>query len=387
MPATAPVPPSLPPAPNRQDGTNRAGEKPAPEPPKQKPAPEPPPKPPQIAAVKGGPEAAQAQRAAVDARQDADKAQAPRYAATTFAAALQKKTDGDALIGREDFPAARKHFEDAQALYRQAAQEAVAMIERRRSETEQARGAMQIARRAADQATADKYAPTLIAAGLAKERDGQTAVGRSDYDLAIRHFRDAQADYQAAAQAAAQEAKKEETRQQVAALQTSTEQSRKEMEARRDQAVKAEADRLAKNLFDAGQTKQAEATTLASRQSFVAATKAYQDAAERYREAADRARIMREARAQADSAKARMLSEKQRAFQNAPEFSSAEAEERQANASYDRLAYKEAADRFSSAETLYAKAKPAVPTPPVPTPESPAPKPTQPPRRPPPPSF
>jgi hypothetical protein len=272
-------------------------------------------------------------------------------------------------------------------MYRQAAQEAVAMTQRRQSETEQARGAMQTARRAADQATADKYAPTLLAAGHAKERDGQTAFGRSDYDLAIRHFRDAQAEYQAAAQAAAQEAKKEETRlQQVAALQTSTDQSRKEMEARRDQAVKAEADRLAKNLFDAGQTKQAEATTLASRQSFVAATKAYQDAAERYREAADRARIMREARAQADSAKTRMLSEKQRAFQSAPEFSSAEAEERQANASYDRLAYKEAADRFSSAETLYAKAK-AVPTPPVPTPESPAPKPTQPPRRPPPPSF
>jgi tetratricopeptide (TPR) repeat protein len=188
--------------------------------------------------------------------------QAPRFAATTFAAAQQKKTDGDALFGREDFPAARKQFEDAQSIYRQAAQEAVAMTQRRQSETEQARGAMQIARRAADQATADKYAPTLIAAGLAKERDGQTAVGRSDYDLAIRHFRDAQADYQAAAQAAAQEAKKEETRQQVAALQTSTDQSRKEMEARRDQAVKAEADRLAKNLFDAGQTKQAEATTL-----------------------------------------------------------------------------------------------------------------------------
>jgi serine/threonine protein kinase len=360
VPATAPVPPSLPPAPTRRDGTNRAGEKPAPEPPpKQKPAPEPPPKPPQIAAVKGGPDAAQAQRAAVDARQDAEKAQAPRYAATTFAAALQKKTDGDALIGREDFPAARKHFEEAQAMYRQAAQEAVAMTQRRQSETEQARGAMQTARRAADQATADKYAPTLLAAGHAKERDGQTAFGRSDYDLAIRHFRDAQAEYQAAAQAAAQEAKKEETRlQQVAALQTSTDQSRKEMEARRDQAVKAEADRLAKNLFDAGQTKQAEATTLASRQSFAAATKAYQDATERYREAADRARIMSEARAQADSAKVRMLVEKQRADQTGPEFSAAEAEERQANASYENFAYKEAADRFAIAETLYAKKTP-----------------------------
>jgi hypothetical protein len=384
VPDIAPVPPSLPPAPTRRDGTSRAGEKPTPEPPpKQKPAPEPPPKPPQIAAVKGGAEAAQAQRAAVDARQDAEKALAPRYAATTFAAALQKKTDGDVLIGREDFPAARKHFEDAQTMYRQAAQEAVAMIERRRSDTEQARGAMQTARRTADQATADKYAPALLAAGHAKESDGQTAFGRSDYDLAIRSFREAQAEYQAAAQ----EAKKEEARlQQVAALQTSTDQSRKEMEARRDQAVKAEADRLAKTLFDAGQTKQAEATTLASRQSFAAATKAYQDAAERYREAADRARIMREARAQADSAKTRMLSEKQRAFQNAPEFSSAEAEEKQANASYDRLAYKEAADKFSLAETLYAKAK-AVPTPRVPAPDPPAAKPTQPPRRPPPPSF
>ena len=154
------------------------------------------------------------------------------------------------------------------------------------------------------------------------------------------------------------------------------------MGSRREQAVKAEADRLAKDLFDAAQAKQAEADGLASRQNFAAATPAYQDAAERYMEAAGRAQMAHEAKTQADTAKARMLAEKQRAYQAAPEFSVAAAEEKQANASYERLAYKEAAEKFRSAEMLFARAvaKPAPGPPPRGEPPAPTPAPSPPPR-------
>ena len=144
--------------------------------------------------------------------------------------------------------------------------------------------------------------------------------------------------------------------QRVASLQMEAEASRKGMLTRLDQAVKEEADRLAKGGFDAAQAMQAEAEALASRQSFTAAIQAYKDAAEGYRDAAERAQVVREARTRADSARARMLAEKQRALQAAPQFASAQAEERLAIDLYGRLAYKEAADRFRFAETLYASA-------------------------------
>jgi hypothetical protein len=167
------------------------------------------------------------------------------------------------------------------------------------------------------------------------------------------------------------------------------EQSRSRALARREDAVKAEADRVAKDVFDAGRAKETEADGLAGRQNLTAATHAYDDAGQRYLEATGRAQGIREARAQADSARGRMLSEKQRAYQAAPEFASGLADEGQAASLYERRLYREATDKFRSAESLYAKAKPAPPPPPAPKAEPPPqPSPTQPPpRRPPPPSF
>jgi hypothetical protein len=73
-----------------------------------------------------------------------------------------------------------------------------------------------------------------------------------------------------------------------------------------------------------------------------------------------------------------MLAEKQRANQSAPEFLAAVFEERQANSLYDRLAYKDAAEKFRTAETLFAKAagrEPSPRTPPPPAPSPPRPRP------------
>jgi hypothetical protein len=134
------------------------------------------------------------------------------------------------------------------------------------------------------------------------------------------------------------------------------EQSRTQMMSRRADAVKGEAERLAKDQFDSAHAKQTEAEGLASGQNFAAAGQAYQAAADAYQEALSRAGITREARGQADSAKERMLAEKQKADQKALAFDAALAEERQAVALYDRLAYREAAEKFRSAEQLFVRA-------------------------------
>ena len=102
-----------------------------------------------------------------------------------------------------------------------------------------------------------------------------------------------------------------------------------------------------------------------------------------------------EARTQADGAKKRMLAEKERANQGAAEFKEAEAEERRGNSSYEKLAFRDAAEKFRAAEMLFVRAvKPTVSAPqasPPPAPPSPPPQkaepPKQPTRRPLPPGF
>ncbi|MGH9365717.1 MAG: hypothetical protein ACRD1B_10715, partial [Thermoanaerobaculia bacterium] len=278
-------------------------------------------------------EAEHARVAAAKTRQDAEQAAAARRAEADRAAAAEQ--------GR------------------------VAALQRQRSEAEQARAEqarseMTTARHAAEQAGAVRHASSkqLLASAETKERDGQAALGRSDYGAAERLFREAHSGYQSAAQEARRDADAE-TR--VAALKAGSEHSRNRAAARREQAVKAEADHLAKDLFNAAHAKQAEADGLAGRQNFAAANLAYQDAAERYMEAALRAQVVREARAQADSAKTRMLIEKLKAGSDSPEFKAGLVEERQGIALYEQLAYKEAAERFRTAETLFTRAAGSAP--------------------------
>jgi hypothetical protein len=63
--------------------------------------------------------------------------------------------------------------------------------------------------------------------------------------------------------------------------------------ARRQEALTAEADKVARDVFDQAQAKQVEADGLVNRKDLAAATRAYQEAADRYGEAVVRARAVR----------------------------------------------------------------------------------------------
>jgi hypothetical protein len=68
--------------------------------------------------------AEQARAAMQQARQEAERAEAKRLAPPLFAAAEAKERDGQAALGRRDDSRARQLFQEAQAEYRRAAQEA-----------------------------------------------------------------------------------------------------------------------------------------------------------------------------------------------------------------------------------------------------------------------
>jgi hypothetical protein len=109
---------------------------------------------------------------------------------------------------------------------------------------------------------------------------------------------------------------------------------------------------------------------LLAQENFPAARKAFEDAAQRYSEAVNLAQAQRDLRGQADQAKAAMLTAKQGARSDNPEYASAAAQERQAGQFYDRLAFKESTDAFRAAGDLYARAVPPKPAPaPPPAPE------------------
>jgi hypothetical protein len=149
------------------------------------------------------------------------------------------------------------------------------------------------ARRAAEQAAAGFHAPRLFASAQTRERDAIATLGQSDYSAALRLFGEAQSEYQAAAQEARQEADAE---RQLAPLRASVEQSRARAAVGRGQALSADAERLAKDLFDAAQAKHVEADSLVTQQNLAAAARAYHDAADRYVVAAQRAQAARGAR-------------------------------------------------------------------------------------------
>jgi len=166
----------------------------------------------------------------------------------------------------------------------------LAATQPRQSEVEQARARTMTARREAERVAAAFYASKLFAAAQAKEEEGGAALGRSDVAAAIKLLAEAQSQYQAAAV----EAKRETDREwQLAPLKASVEQARAKARTRREEAIAAEADRLAKDIFAAAQAKHVEADGLAARQSFAAAARAYEEATERYAEASAAGRAAR----------------------------------------------------------------------------------------------
>jgi hypothetical protein len=170
----------------------------------------------------------------------------------------------------------------------------VAAAPSRQPEVEQVRARMTTARQQAERAAAGFFVPKLLAAAQTKEQEAGAALGRSDFAAAIRLFGEAQSEYQAATVEAKRETEKEWER---APLRAAVEQARAKTTARRAEAISAEADRLAGDLFTAAQAKHAEADDLAKRQSLAASARAYDEATERYREAAETGRATAPGRA------------------------------------------------------------------------------------------
>jgi len=138
---------------------------------------------------------------------------------------------------------------------------------------------------------------------------------------------------------------------------------RKQVSVAREQAVKAEANRLAVTLFYAAEAKQHDAERLATAGQLRAAAATMRDAAARYEEAGRAAKAVGVERAKADQARAAMLAAKERAAPDIPEYKKALAHERDGDDRYGELAFQEAARHFGTAAQLFATVPPAAPTP------------------------
>ena len=152
---------------------------------------------------------------------------------------------------------------------------------------------MTAARQAAERVAAGFYARNRFLSAQTKEREALAALGKSDYVTAGALFAEAQSEYQAATTEAPRE---EDKQRKVGALNASLDQAHAAVAARRQEALTAQADQLARELFDQAQARQIEGDGLTSRNDLAAAARAYQEAAARYGEAAARARATRPAR-------------------------------------------------------------------------------------------
>jgi serine/threonine-protein kinase len=159
-----------------------------------------------------------------------------------------------------------------------------------RGDAERARSRMTATKQAAEGVAAGFYARARFASAQSKERDGVAAMGRGEYAAAGSRFTEAQAEYQAAL---AEVPREEEKERQLALLRSDLDQAHAAVAAQRRQALAAEADQLARDVFDPAQARQVEGDGLASRKELAAAARAYRDAAEGYAAAERRARAAR----------------------------------------------------------------------------------------------
>jgi serine/threonine-protein kinase len=291
-------------------------------------------------------EAERARAPVASARQAAERADARRLASAAFAAAQQREDEAADLLSRGESSPATAGFQEALRQYKQAAQEASAQrVAELRAMATRARERMGTAAREAEQDAAAQRAPVLFGWAQEKDRGAATALQASDYSLAERLFSEARADYEVADR----EAKRATG---PASAQTSAEQARRRSAGYRDRAAKAEAERLVADLYSIAQAKEGGADELINRRSFALATQAYKEAGDQYLAAIRRADDRRDA----DAARGRMGADKQQANQTALDYKSALAEETLGASAYERLSYREAAARFQTAQTLYAKA-------------------------------
>jgi hypothetical protein len=140
---------------------------------------------------------------------------------------------------------------------------------------------------------------------------------------------------------------------------------RKQVQATREQAMSAEANVLARELFESAAAKEREAERLTGERRFRESKVALSEAARGYEDAGRASALSREARTRANEARARMLAEKGKAAPAAPDFRQAVAREQEGDVRYRNLAFGDAADSFTAAAQLFATAKASPPPPPA----------------------
>ena len=152
-------------------------------------------------------------------------------------------------------------------------------------------------------------------------------------------------------------------------LEAEIQEMRKQVQATREQAMSAEANVLARELFESAAAKEREAERLTGERRFGQSKVVLSQAARGYEDAGRASALSREARTRADEARARMLAEKGKAAPAAPDFGQAIAREKEGDVRYRSLAFGEAADSFTAAAQLFATAK-ASPPPPAAAPDA-----------------
>ena len=159
-------------------------------------------------------------------------------------------------------------------------------------------------------------------------------------------------------------------------LQTEVDRERRHVSAAREGAVKVEANRLARTLFDAAAGKDRVGEQQAKDGRLSAAAGTMREAAAGYEEAERVSRVTGAERTKADEARTLMLAAKERAPRETTEFKEALAQESEGDSRYGELAFREAAERFGAATRLFASVPPPAPAPPRPivpvAPERPA---------------
>jgi predicted Ser/Thr protein kinase len=157
-----------------------------------------------------------------------------------------------------------------------------------RRDVEQAKSRLNGVKRGAEQTAAAFYAPRSWAVARAKEDDAIQAIERSDYAAAVGLLDEARAAYQASLEESRREAEKE-TR--LGPLKADVAESRASAMARRDEALRVGADRLARDTFESAQARHQEADDLARSQNLASAAHAYRDASDRYSAAIRQAQV------------------------------------------------------------------------------------------------
>jgi hypothetical protein len=146
-------------------------------------------------------------------------------------------------------------------------------------------------------------------------------------------------------------------------LEAEIQEIRKQVQATRERAISAEANVLARDLFESAAAKERDAERLTGERRFRESKIVLSEASRGYEDAGRASTLSREARTRADEARARMLAEKGKAAPAAPDFSQAVAREKEGDARYRNLAFGEAAESFTAAAQLFATAKPSSPPP------------------------